>query len=1125
MARADRLSFRPVALAAALLVSGPLGAGAVMAQGVLAPAATSAPPPGTPTDLRYTPVSAGDARLLPRQPDQDAQPGLLFRGERGGVDYAVNAGVARVVVEVARDGVPADGQSPVAITVRLFDRAGQPLKGEAFATVEASGGRLQLPGARTDEAGPRGRDADRATPGVQLKVVDGVARFALLAPAEAQDVRLRISAGAHEAAGTVTFVPELRPMIAAGLVEGIVSFKGRTVLTPARRGDAFEREIDAWSRAFNGGKGEVGARAAFFLKGTIRGDLLLTAAYDSDKDTRARLLRDVRPDEFYPVYGDASLKHFDARSGSRLFVRIDKGKSYALFGDFVTADGFSQAAGQGSATSLKSRSLGVWNRSATGLRLHHEDGRVSGNLFVFNDTLRAIVDEFPSQGSGPYALRHNAVLEGSEKVEVIVRDRAQPARIVSVRPLQRLVDYSFEPFSGRILLASFLPAVDDQLNPVSLRISYEVDQGGEAFWAAGGDVQLKLGERFELGAAAVTDRNKLSPYELLSANATWRIAAGTTVVAEVAQSTSTVNTNPANQVVTPGLANALGEVRGRAARIELAHQAERTEARVAWGRSSPLFNNPSSPFTGGREELYAQGAVAVTPELKAFAEALQSEDRNTGGGERSSAGLGLRWLATTHLTLEASLRSARETVGTQGNGVLTSPFGLTSGLSGSIATGSAGGALGYGAPVLDPATGLPVIVQGSLSPATTSLKAGTRLASDSVRLGAGWRVNDRVRLGAEIEQDVSGDARRRMALGADWQVAERTRLYGRYERQSGWVQMAGVSDTGRSANAFAFGVESTYLRDTQLFSEYRLRDAISGRDLQLASGARHFWDIAEGWRADVAVEQVQVLAGDQAKTRAIATGLDWIAHPLWRASTRVEWRQSGDRTSTPEDDRFATTLWQLTAARKLDRDWTLLARNHLLYTDYRAKGDVWQDRAQVGLAYRDTDTNRVNALAKLEYKHERDASNAATGTLSTRAWIASTHADWHPSRPWWLSGRIAGKWQRDRFEGGVSDSFRAALVGGRVVYDITERWDIGLQAAAQFGQRGARQHAVGAEVGYLLKTNLWLSAGVNATGFAGDADLVGYEYTRQGAYIRLRFKFDETLFQRRDPEVNRSLPR
>ena len=41
-----------------------------------------------------------------------------------------------------------------------------------------------------------------------------------------------------------------------------------------------------------------------------------------------------------------------------------------------------------------------------------------------------------------------------------------------MRPLTRLVDYSFEPFSGRILLATFLPGVDANLNPVTLRVTY-----------------------------------------------------------------------------------------------------------------------------------------------------------------------------------------------------------------------------------------------------------------------------------------------------------------------------------------------------------------------------------------------------------------------------------------------------------------------------------------------------------------------------------------------------------------------------------------------------------------------------------------------------------------------------
>ena len=147
------------------------------------------------------------------------------------------------------------------------------------------------------------------------------------------------------------------------------------------------------------------------------------------------------------------------------------------------------------------------------------------------------------------------------------------------------------------------------------------------------------------------------------------------------------------------------------------------------------------------------------------------------------------------------------------------------------------------------------------------------------------------------------------------------------------------------------------------------------------------------------------------------------------------------------NERFDTTLWQALMERKLDRDWTLLARNHLLKTDYAARGDVLQDRAQVGLAYRDTDTNRINGLAKLEYKTERDASNAAVGELKTRAWIASVHADFHPTRTWWATARVAGKWQRDQLENGVDSNFQSQLVAARLVYDITENWDVSVLGA------------------------------------------------------------------------------
>ncbi|MEG2032942.1 MAG: Ig-like domain-containing protein, partial [Janthinobacterium sp.] len=279
----------------------------------------------------------------------------FFAGKVGAADYAINRGVARIVVATDRSDAPADGQSPVKVTVTLFDEHGKPLTGTALLTIEASGGRILLPGARTDELGPERRDVDKVTPGTQLTVENGEASFSLLAPATPQDVLLRVSAGAVAAQGTISFLPELRDMLAVGLIDGIISKRSLSSsdISPSRFNDGFERDIVRWSRAFNNGKANVAGRAAMFLKGTIRGDALLTAAYDSDKDTRARLMRDVNPEEFYPVYGDSSVRNFDARSSDRLYVRIDQQKSYVLYGDFATGDGFSQMTGGGAVANLQ----------------------------------------------------------------------------------------------------------------------------------------------------------------------------------------------------------------------------------------------------------------------------------------------------------------------------------------------------------------------------------------------------------------------------------------------------------------------------------------------------------------------------------------------------------------------------------------------------------------------------------------------------------------------------------------------------------------------------------------------------------------------------------------------------
>jgi hypothetical protein len=107
------------------------------------------------------------------------------------------------------------------------------------------------------------------------------------------------------------------------------------------------------------------------------------------------------------------------------------------------------------------------------------------------------------------------------------------------------------------------------------------------------------------------------------------------------------------------------------------------------------------------------------------------------------------------------------------------------------------------------------------------------------------------------------------------------------------------------------------------------------------------------------------------------------------------------------------------------------------------------------------------------------------------------------------SARYAAKWGRDKSNGISSRSF-TQLIGGRSTWDLTERWDVSLQAYRMWGN-GAAETAVGMEVGYLAWKNMWVSVGYNVKGFKA-SDMVGEAYTQRGLYLRMRFKFDENVF-------------
>jgi hypothetical protein len=1092
-------------------------------------------------------VQAQDVSNFPSPSVERYEP-VIRAGEplsavRYSAPYAANASVGKIEVEVASDDLAADGQTPVPITVRVFDKSGAPLNDEVVLTVEVSGGRIQLENAATDELGSRALDADRTTSGTQVTVRNGVVRFNLLAPIEPQDVDMRITAGDTIASGTITFLPEMREMIAIGLLEGVIrlSKKDPDTIRPVRLEDGFERELRQWSRAFNNGKTRIGGRATVFLKGKISGSTLLTAAYDSDKETRARLLRDIRPEAFYPVYGDASIRGFEARSSSKLYVRLDNGKSYALYGDFSTGDGFAQRVAGGATAGGVLDQLGAYNRTLTGGRGHWEGKRGFLNVYAANDTLKQVVEEYRANGtSGPYAVRNSSALENSEKVEILVRNKDQ-LNVLAREPvvLQRFIDYTFEPFSGKILFKSPIPSLDESGNPVSIRVTYEVDQGGEKFWLGGVDGQFRVTDHFSIGGKVIEDRNPTSPFKLRSVNAGFSFGENTRLIAEIAQTESVAYDNansalgPVGRFTNPFAGDNDGKVDldGKAYRVELLHQTDQANLRAYYGRADEGFDNPGSGWSGGKREAALQGRFAVGEKLSLFGEAIRTEDSVT-DGRRDGVTLGAEYRIGERFSLFGGARRLRE------NGDIGSQAFIGANPSAGSLFNPTGGFIGGIDPnQVNPFTGQSIT--NNVSGLPSGGAGGADIDATTVYLGGRWKATDDLSFSGLLETDVSGAERKRFELGAAYQIAERTRIYARAERQTGLSSQYSLNQ-GDESNAFVLGVDNTYMNNSsgigQVFSEYRLRDGIEGREAQNAVGLRNTFYVQEGIALSTSAEYLKVFDGSGTSAAAATFGIDYTRSELWKGSGRLEARRTFDNNDNAGDDSQTSVLSTLAFARKLDRNWTALFRNYYLHqfnngddANGRDRPDGWQNRFQVGFAYRPVDHNRLDILSKYEFLTE---NNIDGGDASADVHVLSTHAVYHPSRPWWLSGRIAAKLRDDEFgtlDNNVDDRYTAWLVGGRLIYDITENWDMGLLVSSLHGRASdqsgtTHQYAYGVEVGRLLYQNLWLSAGYNWSGFSDD-DLVGSDYTNQGAYIRLRFKFDENLFRGGNRDVNRSLDR
>ncbi len=1035
---------------------------------------------------------------------------------------------SKLLMSVTTVNMPADGKSYTRIKISAFDAQGKPLLGlgEDAKTpikllLEASLGRFQVAGLESSAAGDtlsRGNPtagnpmtSPTGQPTTELRALEvllsgGEAQLTLIAPATPGTAVVRASSGAVGVQGEINFSPDLRPLMVVGIIEGSLSASKikHDANAPEITNTAFEESLRNWSNTTGSSTDSErtrAARVAFFAKGAVKGEYLLTLAVDSDKLTKEQLFRDIDPNAFYPIYGDASVKQFDAQSKSRLFVRIDHNKSYALFGDYTTA-------------SDTGNTLASYSRSLTGGKWHIENDTVKLNVYAAKDTLRSYVDEQPGFGtSGPYAVGKPNAISNSEQVTIIVRDKAQPAVVLKRTAMTRFVDYDFEPFSGRILFRQSIPREDENGNPVSIRVAYEIDEGGEKFWVGGLDAQVKLGDNVSVGASYAQDKNPTAPYKLGGVNAQVKLGDKTFVTAEYAKSEGTQYYNASLATSTLGTSAPVGTMqKGAAMRIELRHDGEDLSARAVFAKSDAGFQNSSAGLTAGRQEASMRAEYRVSPSFSVNGEVVETKDNSgagsaSNGSKRDSASIGATIGLSDTIKLDVNLNHVKQHVVGGSGGLLTPADAVSSSQAGlGVNTNTSFGMNGTGL------LSTPTSVSGLTPTAASAVLADDSYSSVRARLTA--KVTENTSIYGEHERATS--TKNRSAIGGEYRITDKTRLYAKHEFASGLSNGYGLG-SGVKVSSTSVGLDTAYMKDGQIFSEYRLAGAQSGQDAAASLGVRNLWTLADGLAATSSIERqrVQAASGVAQNATALALGMEYTANPLYKLGGKLEVRRS---------DAQNQLLSTIAYTRKLNDDWAALARNLYMKTTgvnaSLANGVLLQDRLQVGLAYRSTETNYFHGLGKLEYRTDRN--NAQGSELNNKTTIASLHGNVHPSRPWTWAGQVAFKGVNETIgTNAVLSKWNGSLLAGRVIWDFADRFDASLYASAQRG--GATKFTgIGAELGYRVVDNLWLSTGFTQ-GKYSDTEMFASNTSRTGWSLRLRYTFDEKTFAGNNPRFNRTL--
>jgi hypothetical protein len=264
-------------------------------------------------------------------------------------------------------------------------------------------------------------------------------------------------------------------------------------------------------------------RLAFYLKGKIKGQTLLTAAADTgENDLKSMLkgldgkdprqfLKRIDPNKYYPVYGDDSTSVEDAPTRGKFYVRLERGDSHVMWGNFKT---------QITGTHFMRNERALYGASAvykSAEQAPNNERRTQASAYASLPGTLPQRDLLRGTGGSAYFLKQQDITIGSETVNVEIRDPITNV-VISRKQLKYGVDYDFDYTQGVILLKQPLSSTSSDGaivsngtsggNPVYLAVSYEYTPAASNVkgYAVGGRGQQWIGDHVRVGVTGAREK-------------------------------------------------------------------------------------------------------------------------------------------------------------------------------------------------------------------------------------------------------------------------------------------------------------------------------------------------------------------------------------------------------------------------------------------------------------------------------------------------------------------------------------------------------------------------------------------------------------------------------------------